>query len=107
MRSNVLRIAALSLIVHAAESSTVKIVANSDGYQLLRDGKPYYIHGAGGSQKLDVLVASGGNSIRTWSASPEVLDQAQAKGLSVLLGLRVGRPRQGFDYGDRTRVEAQ
>ena len=36
-----------------------------------------------------MLVASGGNSIRTWGVSPEVLDQAQAKGLTVLMGLRV------------------
>ncbi|MCU1239016.1 MAG: glycosyl hydrolase family protein [Candidatus Solibacter sp.] len=85
----------------------MKIVTKADGYQLLRDGKPYYIHGAGGSQRLDVLVASGGNSIRTWSVSPEVLDQADAKNLTVLMGLRVGRPRQGFDYGDRAWVAKQ
>jgi hypothetical protein len=107
MYSNVFRIAALSLTVCAAEPSTVKIVTKADGYQLLRDGKPYYIHGAGGSQRLDVLVASGGNSIRTWSVSPEVLDQADAKNLTVLMGLRVGRPRQGFDYGDRAWVAKQ
>lgn len=103
-------LAALALtasVLSAVDLSTVKIVKTEKGYQLLRDGKPYYIKGAGGSHYLDVLAASGGNSIRTWSVDPAVLDQAQAKGLTVLMGLRVGLPRNGFDYSNRQMVEKQ
>src|SRR5690242_14344884 len=88
----------------SAEPSTVTIAKKNQGYELLRDGKPYYIKGAGGTQYLDVLAAAGGNSIRTWGVDPKVLDQAQAKGLTVLMGLHVGLPRAGFDYGDAQRV---
>src|SRR5436190_13119958 len=87
----------------AARSATVEIKGN----QLLRDGKPYYIKGAGGTANLDTLLVSGGNSIRAWGPTPAVLDQAEAKGLTVLMGLRVGRPRQGFDYKNRDTVAKQ
>jgi hypothetical protein len=90
-----------------AEPSVVRIEKNQTGYRLVRDGKPYYIHGAGGKAKLDILTAAGGNSIRTWGPDPAALDQAQALGLTVLMGLRVGLPRNGFDYANRERVAQQ
>ena len=47
----------------------VKIVKNDSGYELLRDGKPYFIKGAGGWTRLKELAAAGGNSVRTWGAA--------------------------------------
>jgi hypothetical protein len=104
------KLAVAALAVCAATLTAadgVKIEARGGGYELLREGKPYFIKGAGGSRNLDVLINSGGNSIRTWGISPEVLDQAQAKGLTVLAGLRVALPRNGFDYGNREAVSKQ
>lgn len=94
-------------VLSAADPAMVTIAKSAAGYQLQRDGKPYYIKGAGGSQKLDVLAMAGGNSIRTWSVDPAVLGQAQAQGLTVLMGLHVGLPRHGFDYGNRESVARQ
>lgn len=93
--------------LYAADPPTVKIEKHGDGYRLLRGGQPYCIKGAGGSQKLDVLAAAGGNSIRTWSVDPAVLDQAHAKGLTVMMGLRIGLPRHGFDYNHQEAVAKQ
>ena len=81
----------------------------SGDWQLVRDGKPYYIKGAGGDSHLDKLVSIGGNSIRTWSTdnAKEVLDAAQAKGLTVMMGLWVQHERHGFDYNDAEKVANQ
>lgn len=87
--------------------SVAKIVKTEKGFQLLRNGRPYYINGAGGSRYLDTLVKYGGNSIRTWSSSQRTLDQAHQKGLSVCLGLRLKKPRKGFDYMDNEGIQKQ
>ncbi len=90
-----------------AEPSTAKLVRQGDGWQLLRNGKPYYIHGGGGGRAhIDKLAAAGGNSVRTYAGSSQ-LDDYHAKGISVMVGLDVGKPRNGFDYGDRARVAQQ
>ncbi|MDZ7636871.1 MAG: glycoside hydrolase family 2 TIM barrel-domain containing protein [Bryobacterales bacterium] len=90
-----------------AGAASVQVEKHGEGYRLLRDGKPYFIKGAGGSQKLDVLKEAGGNSIRTWRVEPETLDRAKEKDLTVLMGLSVARPRHGFDYGDKAAVAKQ
>lgn len=85
--------------------SVVKIVKTEKGYQLTRNGQPYFVNGVCGGGKLDQLVEAGGNSIRTYG--PSGLDAAQAKGLTVLLGLNVGKPRHGFKYDDPQRLASQ
>src|SRR5688572_30080479 len=78
-------------------------------FQLLRGGKPYFVKGAGGSVYPERIVASGGNSIRTWGTrdAQKVLDSAQKFGLTVLMGLDVARERHGFNYDDATAVQNQ
>ena len=78
-------------------------------WTLTRGGEPYYIRGVGGQQYLDRAQAYGANSIRTWGASEgiAVLDEAQARGMTVLFGLWAGQERQGFDYDDGRAVAAQ
>lgn len=80
--------------------SVVKIVETSKGFQLLKNGAPYFINGAGGMGNLDTLVEAGGNSIRSWRTSREILDEAHQKGLTVCTGLRMPKPRKGDDYTD-------
>lgn len=83
---------------------------NKNGYyQIYRAGKPYFILGVGGSNQPELLAASGGNSMRTWSTdnAGEILDRAHELGLSVMLGLRLGHERHGFDYSDKAAVAAQ
>ena len=38
-----------------ATGSIVKVVKTSDGWQLTRNGEPYFIQGGGGIERLDVL----------------------------------------------------
>lgn len=86
-----------------------RIVKTAEGYQLLRDGKPYFIKGAGGSNFMDKLQYYGGNSIRTWSThnGKQILDEAQTRGLTVTMGLAVATERHGFDYNDAEAVSQQ
>lgn len=87
----------------------VEVRQENGSFQLYRGGEPYYIKGAGGSQHLERLAAYGGNSIRTWGTddAQQVLDEAYRNGLTVTLGLEVGRERHGFDYDDPAAVEQQ
>lgn len=78
-------------------------------YQIYRGGQAYFIKGAGGSGNMPLLVASGGNSVRTWGTdkAQQILDEAQANDLTVMLGLRLGHERHGFDYDDKAAVAKQ
>jgi hypothetical protein len=87
--------------------SVVEIRQTEQGFQLIRNGEPYFITGAGGTRKLDILAASGGNSVRTWSSSRKALDRAHEQGLSVCMGIRMQKPRQGADYRDAAMLEKQ
>jgi hypothetical protein len=97
---------------NAAEQATaikVEIKKTAAGYQLMRQGKPYFVKGAGGSKYLNRLAAYGGNSIRTWGTNnaKQVLDSAQHYGLTVLMGLPAVPERHGFNYSDSAAVRKQ
>lgn len=91
--------------------SIVKITGDADsGFQMLRNGQPYIIKGAGGDHFLDVLANVGGNTIRTWGVGPEtgkLLDEAQAAGIAVTVGIWLGHERHGFDYTSKDDLEKQ
>ena len=95
----------------SAQTNSIKteIRKTDSGYALYRNGKPYFIKGAGGSKYPDRIKAYGGNSIRTWGSrdAQKVLDTAQKYGLTVLLGLDVSRERHGFNYDDTAAVKKQ
>ncbi len=78
-------------------------------YRIFRGGEPYYIKGAGGSRHLDLLVESGGNSIRTWRTrnADRILDEAHERGLTVMMGIWLQHERHGFDYDDEEAVARQ
>ena len=92
-----------------AEAIPVELKKTDKGWQLLRDGKPYFIRGAGGSASMQKLVAAGANSLRTWGSDDigDLLDEAHALGLSVTVGIWLGHERHGFDYNDEAQVKAQ
>lgn len=95
----------------APKPSLVRVVRTENGYQLMRNGEPYFIRGAGavGAIHLDLLARMGGNSIRTWAADDlgPVLDEAHKRGITVMIGLWVAHGRHGFDYSDPQAVAAQ
>ncbi len=86
-----------------------KISKSKNAYTLVRNGKPYYVKGLGGEVNLDKILEIGGNSIRTWGVdnAQQVLDEAQKKGLTVMLGMWLQPERQGFDYNDKDKVQKQ
>src|SRR4028119_1035124 len=86
--------------------TTAKIVKSKNAFQLLVNGKPYFIKGAVGSDYLEKLKQYGGNSIRTGS-KPEILDKAQSLGLTALVNLPVRAERDGMNYDDTAAVRVQ
>lgn len=97
----------LSTEEHA--QTRVWVAKTQDGFQLMRNGKPYFIKGAAGYQYFDKLKERGGNTIRIWHTDEleDVLDRAQTHGLNVIVGIDLGKPRNGFNYSDTTMVNAQ
>jgi Glycosyl hydrolases family 2, TIM barrel domain len=93
----------------AGEAIPVELRQTDSGWQIFRDGAPYFIRGAGGTHSLRQLKAAGANSIRTWAADDihALLDEAHSLGLSVAVGIWLGHERHGFDYSDREQVAQQ
>ena len=96
-------------ITAQSQVNKVEVIKNSYGnFELLRNGKPYYIKGAGAKDHFDLLVRSGANSIRIWSTNnKELLDSAYKHNLTVTLGLHVRPERSGMDYDDEYAVKGQ
>ncbi len=97
-----------------AQAVKVEVVKHDGKYQLLRNGEPYRVKGAGLADiDLESLAAHGGNSIRTWSTvdGPEgtalLLDQAHELGITVSLCVYTGSERLDFDYDDEAAVARQ
>lgn len=95
--------------MYVAKGRKVEIVENNGSYTLLRNGEPYFIKGAGGYHYFDKIKAAGGNSVRIWHSedAARVLDEAHRHGLTVTLGLWMGREADGFNYYDKDLVAAQ
>jgi len=89
----------------------VELVQTSEGdWQLLRDGTPYYIKGAGGEGSKELLASSGANTFRTWGVGENLgqqLDEAQELELAVVVGHWLGHTRHGFDYSDSLALKDQ
>ena len=116
-------ILALSLFVIAGCSSRtedapgpvkVEVVQSQSGFQLLRGGAPYFIKGAGLEfGDIESFARHGGNSIRNWTTrndvetAQQVLDRADALGVTVALCLPMQAERWEFDYNDAEAVAAQ
>ena len=82
-------------------------IAKSDsGWQLTRNGEPFYIQGAVGWNRFDVLRQCGGNAVRA-PAKQATLDAAQREGLAVMANLPVRGERNGMDWGNPEQVAEQ
>jgi len=88
---------------------TTRLVNKEKHWQLLRDGQPFLIKGAGGDGSKALLKATGANSFRTWGADTlqHDLDEAQKLGLTVSAGIWLGHAEQGFNYSDPKQVADQ
>jgi hypothetical protein len=90
----------------AAGANHCKIVKQGDGWQLLRNGKPFYIRGAVGWSHYDVLEDYGGNSVRL-RAQKRNLDRASEHGLTAMASLPVRGERNGMNWDDERAVAEQ
>lgn len=101
----------------SAVPSRVTLQRSAGGqWQLLRDGRPFVINGAGGQQHLDLLVAIGGNSFRTWGADDldqkgadgkTLMERARERNLAVTVGIWLQHERHGFNYSDPAQLAKQ
>ena len=93
-----------------AQSEKVDVVRQGNSWQLIRNGKPFIVKGAGGNGSLDLLTRCGGNSGRTWDVDAQTLarlDEAQEKGVGMTVGLWLGHERHGMNYSDLDAVSMQ
>lgn len=96
----------VSITFPSFSQSTVTIRKTGSGFRLVRNGQPYFIRGAVGSDYLDRLHAYGGNSIRT-NANRAILDKAAELSLTALVNLPVRAERDGMNYDDTAAVRKQ
>jgi hypothetical protein len=95
--------------VGTQEPIEVRLRKTSDGWELTRNGNPYFIRGVGGEGPKELLAKLGGNSIRTWGTENlgTKLDEAHRLGLAVAVGIWLGHERHGFKYDDAAQVAKQ
>ena len=105
----ILFLVSTSLALFAQWPVKVEMVKTDSGWQIMRGGEPYYVRGAGGHTQMDVVVDCGGNSIRTWGLedAKTSLDEAQKRGLTVMVGIWMSHERHGFNYSDEWAVSDQ
>jgi len=106
----------LMAIAFPAGASVVKVEKTAQGWQLLRDGAPYFVKGAcvwGHDEykmfaPLNELAAAGANSARTYHEkdAQSTLDRAEKLGLTVTLGLDIVPARSGTDFSDARAIAA-
>lgn len=82
----------------APATTAIAVTVSPQG--MMRGGKPYFVKGAGGDSHLKELAARGANSIRTWSTNDigAILDDAQAHGLTVSVGIWLEYECSWFSY---------
>lgn len=87
----------------------VTIERAGEGYELKRNGSPFFVKGANGRDNLDQLAAAGANTVRTTTIEgiEPFLGQVEAVGLLATVTLPVGAARLGFDWGDEDAVRSQ
>lgn len=88
------------------QPSVVRITQENNSWNLILNGKPFYIKGVVGDSYLEKVKEYGGNSIRMGSRK-ENLDKALQLGLNVLVNLPAGAERYGFSYDDTAAVRKQ
>ncbi len=100
-----------------SENKTLKVELkkNSQGHnRIYVDGEEFYVKGAGcEGGNIEALAQNGGNSFRTWMdqenhpSYESVLEEAQKYDVKVLMGLKLGRERHGYDYNNSEWVAQQ
>jgi hypothetical protein len=82
------------------ENKTVFIKKIEKGYQLIRNGKPFYIQGAGGNAYLKELADFGGNTIRLYDTTNimQILNEAQKNNIAVIVDISLPQYSKKYKY---------
>ncbi len=85
------------------ETRTVFVKKNEKGFQLIRNGKPFYIKGGSGDAYFKELADMGGNTIRLYDTInlQNNLDDAEKYGLAVIVDI----PIPAYNYKIYTNNE--
>jgi len=91
------------------QSKTVFVLRTKDHFTLYRNGQPFFIKGAAGSGNLAELRLAGGNTLRTWDTTNirHILDEAEANGIAVIVGLSLPVSLHQSFYRDTAQVGEQ
>ncbi len=95
-----------SIVMFLSPSCTshegVEIRKKGEGFELRIDGKPTFITGVGGTNRLDLAAANGANACRTWGGNVEgvkkTVAEAAENGIYVMQG--IGLPKDVRRYSD-------
>jgi hypothetical protein len=85
------------------ETRTVYIQKTEYGYQLIRNGEPFYIQGAGGESYFKELAAIGGNTIRLFDTRnlKSKLDEAYKYNLAAIVDIYLPKYKTSYySYDD-------
>jgi hypothetical protein len=80
------------------DETRVVFIKNTDkGFQLYRNGKPFYIRGASGNSHFKELADIGGNTIRIYDTIniKNILDEAQKNNIAVIVDLYMPKFNEG------------
>jgi len=83
------------------ENTAIPVTVSAE-HGMTRGGKPYFVKGAGGETRLELLAARGANSIRTWSTGSleTTLDKAALLNLTVSAGIWLEPECSWFSYSN-------
>jgi hypothetical protein len=90
----------------SGQTARWRITKQADSWKLLRDGQPFFVKGAVGGSRFDVLRACGGNAVRA-RPNQRTLDAAHQEGLAVMANLPVRGERSGMDWDNADQVTEQ
>jgi hypothetical protein len=90
-------------------SGKVFIEQKDGNFTLFRNGKPFDIKGAAGSEHLDLLSELGGNTIKTWDTThiDSILKKANEANIAVIIGLPIPESKHMYFYNDDAKVASQ
>jgi len=90
----------------SGQGSTVRIIKAESSWKLEVNGDPFFIKGVVGFSWPEKIKEYGGNSVRMGSRKSD-LDNANDRGLTVLVSLPAGAERDGMNYDDTASVRNQ
>ncbi len=90
------------------ETKTVFIKKTKTGFELIRNGKPFYIQGAGGNSYFKELAETGANTIRVYDTLnlDRVLNDAHRNNLAVIVDIPLPKYDKKYNmYSDEAENE--